>query len=169
MVLLRTGGRNMSKVTVLSVDPGKASGIAVISWETGLEPVILTSMEVQPDVYADEIEKAFESFSSQYGTFLVACESFTINAQTAKKSQAPWSLENIGVLKHICRRSGYDPLNIAFQAPVNAKNMFPNPALKTLELWHKGGEGHANDAIRHGLLRLVKAGWHPVKLLTADN
>jgi hypothetical protein len=47
--------------------------------------------------------------------------------------------------------------------------MFPNPALKHLGIWHKGGEGHANDAIRHGLLALVKTGWIPKELLSQNN
>lgn len=156
---------------ILAVDPGKATGIAIMSWNPDLdrEPELLDSKEVQSKDFADEIELAFNYNKNKFEDFYVACESFTINAQTAKNSQAPWSLENIGVLKHLCRRAGYDPSNIAFQPPVNAKNMFPNPALKTLGYWHRGGEGHANDAIRHGLLRLVKVGWKPVRLLTPNN
>lgn len=151
---------------VLAVDPGKASGVAIISWEPefGKEPEIIDSAEVQPEEFADWIEEALR-YRNKFESFHVACETFVINAQTVRNSQAPWSLENIGVLKHLCRRAGYDPSQIAFQAPVNAKNMFPNPALKKLGLWHRGGEGHALDAIRHGALRLVKAGWKPVALL----
>lgn len=152
---------------VVSVDPGKASGIAILFWDkdSGKDPEVLYSFEVQPEEFADAVDTALK-YMDQADVLYVACESFVINAQTARNSQAPWSLENIGVLKHLCRRAGYDPLNIAFQPPVNAKNMFPNIALKLLGTWHRGGEGHANDAIRHGLLRLVKAGWKPVKLLT---
>jgi hypothetical protein len=155
---------------VVSVDPGKASGIAILSWEkdSDKDPEVLYSFEAQPEEFADEVEAALR-YMDQTDTLYVACESFVINAQTARNSQAPWSLENIGVLKHLCRRAGYDPSNIAFQPPVNAKNMFPNPALKLLGTWHRGGEGHANDAIRHGLLRLVKVGWKPVRLLTPNN
>ena len=151
---------------VVAVDPGKASGIAVLSWEPEFdkEPEVLYSLEAQPEAFADDIEEALK-YMNKFEPFHVACESFIINAQTVRNSQAPWSLEHIGVLKHLCRRAGYDPLKIAFQAPVNAKNMFPNPALKKLGLWHRGGEGHALDAIRHGALRLVKAGWKPVGLL----
>lgn len=154
---------------IFGVDPGKASGLCIISWDSDSnspDPVLEWSAEVDPDSFADEVEKCLRYNSNDSGQFYVACESFTINAQTAKKSQAPWSLENIGVLKHLCRRAGYPVEKIAFQAPANAKNMFPNPTLKLLETWHRGGEGHANDAIRHALLRLVKAGWKPVKLLT---
>lgn len=151
---------------ILAVDPGKASGVVIISWEQEFdkEPKIIESAEVQPEEFADWIEDALK-YKNSTESFYVACETFVINAQTVRNTQAPWSLENIGVLKHLCRRAGYDPLEIAFQAPVNAKNMFPNPALKKVGTWHKGGEGHANDAIRHGLLKLVKLGWKPTILL----
>lgn len=152
---------------VLGVDPGKASGIALVSWdpeEEGEELGLIYSLEVQPEEFADEIKIGLGYMKNE--PLYVACESFTINAQTAKNSQAPWSLENIGVLKHLCREAGYPVENISFQAPANAKSMFPNPTLKTLGTWHRGGEGHANDAIRHALLRLVKAGWKPLKLLS---
>jgi hypothetical protein len=151
---------------VVSIDPGKASGLAVLSWdqEFSQEPELLYSLEAQAESYADDVEFALK-YMNNTEPFYVACESFIINSQTVKNSQAPYSLEQIGVLKHLCRRAGYDPSQIAFQPPVNAKNMFPNPTLKKLDMWHRGGEGHALDAIRHGLLRLVKAGWKPVKIL----
>jgi hypothetical protein len=57
-----------------------------------------------------------------------------------------------------------DPETIIFQSPADAKAMFSNEKLKKLEFWHKGGEGHALDAIRHAVLRLVKIGWIPTKL-----
>lgn len=152
---------------IIAVDPGKASGIAVLYWDRtspDTQPSILMSVEAQPENFAEDIRAAFKLAVDPDG-LAVACESFVINAQTVKNSQAPYSLEQIGVLKHLCREHGYDPSQIAFQAPVNAKNMFPNPALKKLGLWHRGGEGHALDAIRHGALRMVKAGWTPRALL----
>lgn len=156
----------MSKKVVLSVDPGKASGIAVISW-TGVPdelPIVEYSIESQPDQYGMEIRILLNQWMRSEN-FSVACESFIINAQTVRNSQAPYSLEQIGILKFLCRDLGYDPDQIIFQSPANAKAMFPNPALKTLGTWHRGGEGHANDAIRHGLLCLVKRGWVPRALL----
>jgi hypothetical protein len=61
--------------------------------------------------------------------------------------------------------AGRNADDIYFQSPADAKAMFPNPQLKKLGYWHRGGEGHALDAIRHALLRLAKTGWKPVKLL----
>jgi len=155
---------------IISVDPGKATGVCLVQW-SGLPeeaPVVKMSAEVDPETFASWIDTAMSiAFSSaqSYDNVLVVCERFVITAQTVRNSQAPFSLEQIGVLKHMCRTKEYDPEKIIFQSPVDAKTMFPNDALKKLSTWHKGGEGHANDAIRHALLKLVKIGWKPLVLL----
>lgn len=151
---------------ILSVDPGKATGLSYFTWDNPeSEPVLLWSMEVQQHEYADPIRRAFAYSQSQGSRLEVVCERFTINAQTVKNSQAPYSLEQIGILKQIMMDYGRAPDDIYFQSPADAKAMFNNEKLKTLEYWHRGGEGHALDSIRHGLLRLVKSGWKPLKLL----
>lgn len=148
---------------VLSVDPGKASGVVFMSLENET-PTKIASSEVQPEEFASYIDTFLHGWK-QYEDFVVVCERFTINAQTVRNSQAPYSLEQIGVLKHLCRAAGYNPETIIFQSPADAKAMFPNEALKKIGTWHVGGEGHANDAMRHALLRLVKTGWKPRVLL----
>lgn len=147
---------------VLSVDPGKATGMALFSFETGQEPVLVWSGEFQQHEYAAPIRAALATVQ---GDLEVVCERFTINAQTVKNSQAPYSLEQIGILKQCLLDVGRPADDIYFQSPADAKAIFPNPALKKLGYWHRGGEGHALDAIRHGLLRIVKSGWKPLNLL----
>jgi hypothetical protein len=160
-MLPRKAEKKMIKY-VLAVDPGKATGMALFSLEPGQEPVLEWSGEVQQDEYAEPIR----GFLARYGADLeVVCERFTINAQTVRNSQAPYSLEQIGILKQCLLDAGRPADDIYFQPPADAKAMFSNQNLKKLEYWHKGGEGHALDAIRHGLLRLVKVGWKPVRLL----
>lgn len=149
----------------LSVDPGKATGVALFSREDKEEPILISSFEAQPEEFAEVVRNIFIDLDRDYSGLQVICEKFTINAQTVRNSQAPYSLEQIGVLKQIMQDFGVDRESIIWQMPVDAKRMFPNEALKTLEYWHKGGEGHANDAIRHALLRVVKSGWIPKKLL----
>jgi hypothetical protein len=146
---------------ILSVDPGKATGMALFSLEQGQEPVMLWSGEYQQDEYAKPIRETL----SLYPEAEVVCERFTINMQTVKNSQAPYSLEQIGILKQCLMDVGRKADDIYFQSPADAKAMFDNPKLKKLEYWHRGGEGHALDAIRHGLLRCVKVGWKPLRLL----
>ena len=146
---------------VLSVDPGKATGMALFTVESGEEPALVWSLELQQHEYAGPIRATLQ----QYPDVEVVCERFTINAQTVKNAQAPYSLEQIGILKQCLMDVGRSANDVYFQSPADAKAMFPNPALKKLEYWHRGGEGHALDAMRHGLLRLVKTGWKPVRLL----
>jgi hypothetical protein len=31
--------------------------------------------------------------------------------------------------------------------------------IKDAGVWHRGGAGHANDAIRHGMYRAIQLGW----------
>ena len=147
---------------ILSVDPGKATGIAFLSFQDDSEPVLEWSKEVQADEFAQAVREPLKAYGSAVE---VVCERFTINAQTVKNSQAPYSLEQIGVLKQCLRDEGRSEEEIKFQSPADAKNMFPNASLKKVGAWHKGGEGHALDAIRHALLRLVKSGWKPLSLL----
>lgn len=147
---------------ILAVDPGKATGMALISLETGQEPTLIWSGEFQQDEYAKPIREALATFGSDLE---VVCERFTINAQTVKNSQAPFSLEQIGILKQCLLDANRAVDDIYFQNPADAKAMFTNETLKKLEYWHKGGEGHALDAIRHALLRCIKSGWKPLRLL----
>jgi len=151
--------------TILSVDPGKVTGMSLLEWSEVREesPKKLFSWELDANEFADMLQENLSSWSSS--NLVVVCERFTINAQTIRNSQSPFSLEQIGVLKYLCRVNGISPESIILQSPADAKSMFPNEALKKLEIWHKGGEGHANDSLRHALLRLVKMGWKPVHLL----
>ena len=123
---------------------------------------MLWSGEYQQHEYAAPIR---EALATVQGDLEVVCERFTINAQTLRNSQSPYSLEQIGILKQCMLDAGRKAEDIVFQSPADAKAMFPNEALKFLEYWYRGGEGHALDAIRHALLRLVKLGWKPIKLL----
>jgi len=149
---------------VLAVDPGLMTGMSCFTHEQGEEPILIWSAEVDEDTFATPVRHEF----NQFPDLVVVCERFTITTQTGKNSQAPFSLELIGVLKQEMRDRGRSPKEIKLQKPVDAKNLFPNEALKKLGYWHKGGAGHANDSIRHGLLYLASTGWMPDRLLEDD-
>lgn len=154
----------MSKF-VLAVDPGKATGMALFRHTNGEEPKLIWSVEVQQEEYAAPIRAALDAAKVMDIEIDVVCERFTINAQTVRNSQAPFSLEQIGILKQCLLDAGRATTDIYFQSPSDAKAMFDNPKLKKLEYWHVGGEGHALDAIRHGLLHIIRLGWKPIRLL----
>jgi hypothetical protein len=152
----------MSTRYILAIDPGKATGIALFSRTDSQEPELIWSGEEQ---FAGYVAVVREFFSTYGDSLEVVCEKFTINMQTAKKAQAPYSLECIGALKMILLDNGRDPESLQYQLPADAMAMFTNEKLKKLGYWHRGGEGHALDAIRHALLKLAKTGWVPVRLL----
>lgn len=156
------------RISVLGVDPGKTSGVCLVSWsgDKNENPRLIYSQEVLPEDFAFSVLEGLSNWSAfSNGGFKVACERFLITAQTVRNSQAPFSLEQIGVLKHLCRENNYQEKDILFQAPSDAKNMFPNKTLQDLGIWHRGGGGHANDAIRHSLLALVRSKWVPYSIL----
>jgi hypothetical protein len=155
------------KRIILAVDPGKATGISCFGWDSkaGEEPHMIMAGEYQPNEFAAPIRQIIASAQEEQVHIEIVCERFTINAQTVRNTQAPYSLEQIGVLKQIMRDYGIDENLLKFQSPADAKRMFPNEGIKKLGYWHKGGEGHAIDAIRHGLLHLAKNGWTPLRLL----
>lgn len=149
---------------LLAIDPGKMTGMSCFSWNPGEEPILQWSAEVDENTFAQPLRFEFNT----YPDLQVVCERFVITVETAKKAQAPYSLELIGVLKQELRDRGHDPDDkkvLPFQAPRDAMAMFSNPALKKLGYWHKGGAGHANDSIRHALLYMSRNGWVPSRLL----
>lgn len=154
----------MSRRRVLAVDPGKMTGMCCFEIDPGGEPDLIWTAEVDEATFIVPVRSEL----ANHPHVEIACERFIINTETAKKSQAPFSLELIGVLKQAVRDAGREASSIKLQAPADAKRLFPNPTLKKLGYWHVGGAGHALDSIRHGLLYLVNSGWVPSRLLDDD-
>lgn len=146
---------------VLSVDPGKMTGVAYLERNAD-QVTVQASRELDEDSVIGCIRDYMHDWRPLYPTgfpLRLVIETFTITVETAKKSQSPYSLEIIGAIKQVCRDEGYPLTAIAWQKPVEAKGAFTNEKLKRLGLWHRGGAGHALDAIRHGALYLARSGW----------
>lgn len=75
---------------------------------------------------------------------VVAMESFIITPGTAKKTQAPWSLETIGAVRYFVETAG---LSLRMSAPSAHKKLVSDAVLKSAGLYFRG-EGHATDAAR---------------------
>lgn len=143
---------------MLCCDPGMVSGLAVLSYDP--DGGVRKSISIEGDL-AYIGESAEEFLSNHRPEFAeVVCERFTITVQTAKNSQAPWSLEAIGMLKwQIHSHWQMDPdATLILQSPTDAKKLVTNDLLRQTGLWHRGGAGHANDALRHGLYRYARHG-----------
>ena len=97
----------------------------------------------------------------------VVCEKFTINQRTIKNTPAPWSLEVTGVVRAVAAM--YDK-ELVMQLPGDAMNLVSNDMLRRLDLWHRGGAGHANDSLRHAVLYAVKhLHWRDPRMLPPDD
>jgi len=135
---------------VLAVDPGKKTGLSFWRVNKDGEPPVVTELAV-PE-FGDYVEHQ----AATYGELLsIVCESFTITVQTAKHTQAPWSLEGIGVCRHIAHKYG---CSFDLQAPSSAKTFSSDKRLRDLGWWSPG-HGHGNDASRHLLLFAAQRGW----------
>ena len=146
----------------MSIDPGKLTGVAWMRQQGG-EIFLDSSVEATSDELIDLLRPTLKNWKPEaegQPPLKVVMEKFIINAQTSQRSQeASWALRMIGAVEQSCRDVEYPLGAISWQTPGEAKTAFTNEKLKRIGLWHRGGEGHALDAIRHGSLYLAKVGW----------
>lgn len=154
----------------MAIDPGLLTGASIVKMKTMEDtPETLETAELIPKSFAPWVRGWLDELirveAEQGDRYAVVCERFVINAATAKKTQAPWSLEQIGILKQCLRDRGLDEESIFMQNPADAMKMFTNDSLRKIGVWHRGGDGHANDSLRHALLYAARNGWVPRALL----
>ena len=92
----------------------------------------------------------------------VVCERYVVTVRTATLTQAPWSLESIGVLRFLCRQAG---IEFHLQNVGDAKRFATDQRLNSLGWRKPPGAGHARDAQRHLLIWLVRKGWTDDRLV----
>ena len=151
---------------LIGVDPGLKTGIALVEREDNTAHVAWSG-EVPPEEIAPTIRPWLEWWRQDtYGRRLtVVVEAYVITMATAQKTQQGWSLEGIGIVKQCMRDVGMDmDKQFVLQRPA-VKEIVDNAKLKRIELWHRGGAGHANDAIRHCVVRMIGTGWVDPRLL----
>lgn len=147
----------------LALDPGKTTGWASYDHDTRSfksgqtdfdETCRLVLSPREAFDTADDIIVPEAYFP--HGQLDIVSETFIITVNTAKNTQATWSLELIGVARMVSHLYGGQPL--VLQPAAAAKRLMSDDLLKALE-WHKPGKGHANDAARHLGLFLMGRGW----------
>lgn len=134
---------------IVGVDPGKMTGWA--SYRCSGDS--FTSRQDPQDAFVDVIVPWIESTAWRTDV-LVICERFVVSSGTVRKSRGDenWSAEQIGVLRHTCRRYG---VPFELQSPSDAMKFATNDRLKEIG-WHLPGRDHANDAARHVLLGVAR-------------
>lgn len=150
---------------IVAIDPGLMNGVCLIQRDGLLK------------LYSDELGwKAMTRYLAQVFLELgdqvdVVVETFRITPQTAKNSAgaANTAIEVIGMVKLLCAQySVSDGDSLPLQTPGDAEAFTDGNKLRTLGWWHKGGKGHANMALRHAALRLLRTGCRERGLLGLD-
>lgn len=128
---------------ILSIDPGGKTGVAVLKYSPETPVELLHWFEIP-----DSLKGFISWHRANKGVFewdLVVCESFTLRPSVKFPDLSPVYI--IGALIAL------EPdIEIEFQSP-SQKHLCDDNRLKTMG-FHKPGLGHANDAIRHGIIYL---------------
>lgn len=144
----------MTLQRIVVLDPGRTTGVIDCRLDQGDRPIIM-AMEMQfKDLAVWLMSVADYAHRLAVDTVIIA-ESFIIGPQTAKNTQAPWSLEVIGVARMVSEVYCGKPLRL--QQPSAAKRFSSDARLHRMG-WHTPGKGHANDAARHLLLYMATHG-----------
>lgn len=137
-------------VHVWSFDPGQTTGwchLSVHEDEIGIFNCgEADHFQVGNMLYDNPALKAAVKNSCIKTLFVV--EKFTMSS---KITPAPWSLETTGLIRYF---SNYYNIPFHLQTPSQAKNLVPDSLLKKLEIYVPG-QGHAMDATRHAVFRLL--------------
>lgn len=136
---------NLKLIRFVGVDPGLKTGLC--SFTVSEEDEITHGEHYEIDHLG--VGQYFENSITDWGDsgVIVAMESFIITPGTTKKTQAPWSLETIGIVRYFVEKAGG---SLRMSAPSAHKKLITDDVLKRAGL-HFPGEGHATDAARVGL------------------
>jgi hypothetical protein len=132
-------------IRFVGVDPGKVTGLT--SFTVDENDGINCVEHYQVGLHG--AGQYFEDPLANWGSpdVIVCMESFIITPGTTKKTQAPWSLETIGVVRYFVEKAGG---SLRMSAPSAHKKLISDDVLKRAGL-HFPGEGHATDAARVAL------------------
>jgi hypothetical protein len=130
--------------TVLGIDPGGSTGVAI------LEVPTLRVLVAEEYDFVGMLENLRALVKS---ADLVSIERFTISARTLKLTRQPDALYLIGATMLVCHEEG---VNLELESPGNAKSAFPNEMLKLHGVWHSSR--HVRDSLRHTLLAMRRHG-----------
>jgi len=138
---------------MLCCDPGLVSGLAILHWSTGHHVGKIESVEGSLSEVGEAAEDFLRMHSPKFAE--VVTERFVITPRTGELTNPDWSLKVNGMLEWLVWKHWQLPGDetVVYQGASEAKRLCPNNVLKAAGLWHRGGAGHARDALRHGLYR----------------
>lgn len=135
---------------IIAYDPGLTTGLCIIENQTPGGEYEFFQQELTFRQVGDLL-RVWEDEGVLKTPCTFVCESFTINQQTARNSQAPWSLEVIGLIRYAAMRNH---IELVMQQPSAAKNLVRDDVIKAAGKWVKG-KPHAMDATRHAIYHAI--------------
>lgn len=140
---------------ILSMDPGKISGLGRLDLATGDAEFIELDFD-------DTIKWLWVQLATAApGTVDLTTERFTVNANTHKKTAATWSLELIGAMKAIGLMYSAPP--VVLQNVSDAKAFSTDAKLRSAGWFQSTKGNHANDAARHMMMYCMGRGLYFTK------
>lgn len=146
----------LESTAIIAVDPGGTTGCATY-WDGQISAVQVPD----PMEFMQRFEQWIDAALKSGYTVHAVCERFVIGPATLRHSQQTTALELIGAVKYAAHRRG---VPVTLQAASEAKTFCDNARLRNLRLYVRGKD-HANDALRHLVLWLVKNGWRSPRLI----
>lgn len=143
---------------ILFVDPGKRTGYGLLQFGSGA-PLFLGA-EADHDDFLDMLMSPHTGLRA-WSIDRVVCEGFDITPltyQTNPNDEKLWSVQQIGVIKWLCRQIGV-PYERQSRTALNYDK--DGSKLKTLGWWQAtspGEKGHRRDAGRHAIKWAVTHG-----------
>lgn len=132
---------------IVGVDPGKTTGLCVLSATTPLDARVLFHAQVP----VEDMPRTFSALLDAFEVDYVALERFTISGETVKKSRTSAPMDVIGGVKFLCQL--HDPeVEVVQQSRSDAKTAYPPERLAELGILVQGT--HARDAAKHAMLSL---------------
>lgn len=132
---------------IWAFDPGLTTGFAHIVYHLG-EIVAWNVAQLDHEQVGDWMAATISLAPHDADENIIVCESFTM---TMKKSQSPWSLEAIGLLRFASLKTGYP---LVMQTPAAAKSLIRDEVIKSAGMYIPGKD-HQRDAQRHALYYLM--------------
>lgn len=138
----------------LAIDPGTTTGIAWYDEEDAFQPFGSAEIRGRHDLYTYLHKNWGLGLGADPVPDVVIIERWDVRTYTHKLTNQDDPRYIIGYVEGVCYMA---PRRVRYteQTPAEAKRFSTNKKLKTLG-WYRGGEGHADDAARHLLVRLVK-------------
>lgn len=149
-------------IEVIGEDPGGTTGLARFTLVDG-DVKDWEAFEVSADGAASWLGYTLPRLAhpSERKRVIVACERFIITPQTGRLGKTVDrydAIELIGLTRHLCR---WYHLEFELQNASDAKGVASNEHLKQAGWWTAKTDGHALDATRHAVLRMVHLGIVP--------